>query len=60
VVSGAAATSYTCDANNAPNTCPGPGFPPNFLGRLNPDAGTITPVTVQGPAFEPQGMLFLP
>jgi hypothetical protein len=49
-----------CDANDAPSTCPGPGFPPNFLGQLNPYTGTITPVTVQGPAFEPQGMLFLP
>jgi hypothetical protein len=49
-----------CDANDAPATCPGPGFPPNFLGQLNPDTGTITPVTLQGPAVEPQGMLFLP
>jgi hypothetical protein len=49
-----------CDANDAPSTCPAPGFPPNVLGQLNPDTGTITPVAVQGPAFEPQGMLFLP
>jgi hypothetical protein len=49
-----------CDANNAPSTCSGPGFPPNFLGQLNADTGTITPVNVVGPAFEPQGMLFLP
>jgi len=49
-----------CDANDAPSTCPGPGFPANFLGQLNPDTGVITPVDVQGPAFEPQGMLFLP
>ena len=50
-----------CGANNAPATCPGPGFPANFLGQLDPDTGAITPVTVQGPAFEPQGgMLFLP
>jgi hypothetical protein len=49
-----------CDANDAPSTCPGPGFPANFLGQLNPETGVITPVDVQGPAFEPQGMLFLP
>lgn len=48
-----------CDQNNAPSTCPGPGFPPNYLGELNPDTGTITPVPVNGPAFQPQGMLFL-
>ena len=49
-----------CDANDAPATCPAPGFPPNFLGQLNPFTGTITPVALQGPAVEPQGMLFLP
>jgi hypothetical protein len=48
-----------CDQNDAPSTCPGPGFPPNYLGELNPDTGTITPVQVDGPAFQPQGMLFL-
>jgi hypothetical protein len=49
-----------CGANDAPSTCPGPGFPPNFLGELDPYTGTITPVSVAGPSFEPQGMLFLP
>jgi hypothetical protein len=50
-----------CGANDAPSTCPGPGFPANFLGQLNPDTGAITPVAVQGPTFEPQGgMVFLP
>lgn len=50
-----------CGANDAPATCPGPGFSANFLGQLDPDTGQITPVTVAGPAFEPQGgMLFLP
>ena len=49
-----------CDANDAPSTCPAPGFPPNFLGQLNPDTGVITPVDVQGPTFEPQGMLYQP
>ena len=49
-----------CDANDAPSMCPGPGFPPNFLGELDPYTGAITQVNVQGPTFEPQGMLFLP
>ena len=38
---------------------PRTGFPPNYLGELDPDTGTITPVPVDGPAFQPQGMLFL-
>ncbi len=49
-----------CDANGAPATCPGPGFPANFLGELDPDTGHITRVAVAGPPVAPQGMLFLP
>jgi hypothetical protein len=50
-----------CGANNAPGTCPAPGFPANYLGQLNPWTGAITPVHLTGPAFTPQGgMLFLP
>jgi hypothetical protein len=48
-----------CDANNAPATCPGPGFPPNYLGSLNPWTGHITRTPVTGPALEPQGMIFV-
>jgi hypothetical protein len=48
-----------CDADNAPATCPAPGFPPNYLGSLNPWTGHITRVALQGPAFEPQGMVFI-
>jgi hypothetical protein len=48
-----------CDADNAPATCPAPGFPPNYLGSLNPWTGHITRVAVSGPAFEPQGMVFV-
>ena len=48
-----------CDASNAPATCPAPGFPPNYLGLLNPWTGHITRVPVSGPAFEPQGMVFV-
>ena len=49
-----------CDQINAPSTCPGPGFPANYLGALNPWTGAITPVTVHGPVVPPQGLLFLP
>jgi hypothetical protein len=49
-----------CNANNAPTTCPGPGFPQNYLGQLNVQTGTITPIAVHGVASAPKGMLFLP
>ena len=49
-----------CDSNNAPATCPGPDYPPNYLGRINPWTGVITRLQVSGPAFEPQGMLLVP
>jgi hypothetical protein len=48
-----------CDESSAPATCPGPGFPPNFLGELDPWTGVINPVTLAGPAPQAQGMLFL-
>ncbi|MFY9930466.1 MAG: hypothetical protein WAK82_20915 [Streptosporangiaceae bacterium] len=48
-----------CDADNAPATCPAPGFPPNYLGQLNPWTGVIATVDVHGPAFGPQGMVFI-
>jgi hypothetical protein len=47
-----------CDANDAPATCPASGFPPNYLGALNPWTGAITAVPMTGPSFEPQGMIF--
>ncbi|MGI8711860.1 MAG: hypothetical protein ACR2NR_01505 [Solirubrobacteraceae bacterium] len=49
-----------CDASGAPSTCPGPGFPQNYLGELNPNTGLITPVTVHGAGVAPKGMVFLP
>ncbi len=49
-----------CDANDAPSTCPAPGFPPNYLGQLNPWTGAITKVNLIGPAVAAQGMLFRP
>jgi hypothetical protein len=48
-----------CDAGNAPASCPAPGFPPNYLGSLNPRTGHVSRVPLRGPAFEPQGMVFV-
>jgi hypothetical protein len=48
-----------CDANNAPATCPGPGFPANYLGTLNMFTGHITKVSLGGASLEPQGMIFV-
>jgi hypothetical protein len=48
-----------CDSNNAPAVCPGPDYPANYIGQVNADTGAITPIAVDGPAFAPQGMLFL-
>jgi hypothetical protein len=57
---GTAFVSVTpCDAGNAPATCPGPGFPDNYLGQLNLTTGHITAVAVRGAALHPQGMIFV-
>ena len=48
-----------CDAGNAPATCPGPGFPPNYLGQLNMYNGQITRVWTHGASLEPGGMIFV-
>ena len=45
---------------DAPATCPAPGFPPNYLGELNPSTGAIARAPLTGPAVAAQGMLFLP
>jgi len=49
-----------CDANGSPATCPGPGFPPNYVGSLNPWTGQLTPLALSGPSIQPQGMIFIP
>ena len=49
-----------CGSNNAPSTCPAPGYPANYLGSIDPNTGAITPLSVSGASFKPQGMLFLP
>ncbi len=47
-----------CDANDAPSTCPGPGFSANFFAQLDPWTGVITRLALIGPAPAAQGMLF--
>jgi hypothetical protein len=49
-----------CDENSAPATCPAPGFPPNYLGQLDPWTGQIVAVPSTGATLEPQGMTFVP
>jgi hypothetical protein len=49
-----------CDANNAPATCPGPGFPANYVGSENMFTGQLTAVSLSGASVEPQGMIFVP
>jgi len=56
-------TAYTavtpCNANSAPSTCPGPGYPPNYLGTINLKTGAVGKVTVIGPVT-PKGLVFVP
>ena len=44
-----------CDAANAPATCPGPGFPPNYLGQLNPWTGRHQQGGPARPGLRPAG-----
>ena len=56
-------TAYTavtpCNANNAPSTCPGPGYPANSLGTINLKTGAIGKVAINGLVF-PKGLVFVP
>ena len=66
IVTGAfkAGTAYTsvtpCNDNNAPATCPAPGFPANYLGTINLTTGAITAVTTTGPNLQPKAEIFVP
>jgi hypothetical protein len=53
------AAETPCDANDAPATCPGPGFGPNTLDFLNPWTGVLTKVNAAGPAYAAQGLVFV-
>jgi hypothetical protein len=48
-----------CDAANAPSTCPAPGFPPNYLGTIDPFTGHVTKAALTGPNLQPKGLLFV-
>jgi hypothetical protein len=56
-------TAYTavtpCNANSAPSTCPGPGYPANSLGTINLKTGAVGKVAVIGPVA-PKGLIFVP
>ena len=43
------AAETPCDENTAPATCPGPGYPQNFLAEEDPGTGVLTPVALNGP-----------
>jgi hypothetical protein len=66
VVSGnfAVGTMYSsvtpCDSNSAPATCPGPGFPANYLASTNMRTGALTPVPLAGAVLRTEGMIFIP
>jgi len=66
VVSGnfAVGTMYSsvtpCDSNSAPATCPGPGFPANYLASTNMGTGALTPVPLTGAVLRTEGMIFIP
>jgi hypothetical protein len=47
-----------CNANSAPATCPAPGYPANYLGRLDMFTGQITRVALRG-VLHPQGLIFV-
>jgi hypothetical protein len=49
-----------CDQNDAPATCPGPGFPPNYLASDNMATGALTKVPLAGLVLNPKGMIFVP
>ena len=59
-VPGTAYTAVTpCNANSAPSTCPGPGYPNNYFGTIDLTTGTVTKVAVFG-VLDPKGMVFVP
>ena len=48
-----------CDESIAPATCPGPGFPANYLGTVNLKTGLLTKVPLTGAPLQPKGMIFV-
>jgi len=53
-------TSVTpCNANSAPTTCPGPGYPANSLGTIDLKTGALGKVAITG-AVTPKGLIYVP
>ncbi|HEX4398618.1 MAG TPA: hypothetical protein VH136_13350 [Trebonia sp.] len=56
-------TAYTavtpCNANSAPSTCPGPGYPANSLGTIDLTTGKVAAVATDG-LVTPKGLIFVP
>jgi hypothetical protein len=48
-----------CDSSSAPATCPGPGFPANYLATASMRTGALTPVPLTGPVLRTAGMIFI-
>ena len=48
-----------CDQNNAPATCPGPGYPPNYLATVNLTTGALSKVALSGAPLQPKGQIFV-
>jgi hypothetical protein len=49
-----------CDSSSAPATCPGAGFPANYLATTSMRTGALTPVPLAGPVLRTGGMIFVP
>src|SRR5260370_33940370 len=47
-----------CDAGNAPATCPGRGFPAQYVGHLNIDDGPISRGSLRAVSLHPPGLFF--
>jgi hypothetical protein len=57
---GTAYSSVTpCDSSSAPATCPGPGYPANYLATVNLTTGALTEVVLSGAPLQPKGQIFV-
>ena len=44
---------------SAPATCPGPGYPANYLATVNLTTGALSKVALSGAAVQPKGQIFV-
>jgi hypothetical protein len=42
-----------------PATCPGPGYPANYLATVNLTTGALSKVALSGAALHPKGQIFV-